>query len=120
MSYNPVIRATPHHVNTIYSGLKLIEKQMLELGQEILVITMDSQLYIIAQEVRQRNWNDMAHFVFRLGGFYICLLYLKILGKRYSECGLSEILIEANILGVMLQRLLCLVAIINDVSLHTS
>ena len=81
MGCNPVIRATPHHVNTIYSGLKLIEKQMLALGQETHVITIDLQLYIIAQKVRQKNWNDVAYFVLRLG-FHICLLYLKILGKK--------------------------------------
>ena len=100
MGYNLIIHATLYHVNTIYSGLKLIEKQMLALGQETPVITMDLQLYIIAQEVCQRNWNDKAHLVLRLGGFHTCLLYLKILGKRYSECELSEILIEANILGI--------------------
>ena len=72
---------------------------MKAIGQLIPVTTLDLQLYIIAQEIRLRNWNELSHHVIRLGGFHIMELYWKILGKRYLSSGFDDILVEAGIFG---------------------
>ena len=46
--YNPVVRGIPTDTNTIYTGLKVIEGQIKQLGQDVPVITFDLQLYVIA------------------------------------------------------------------------
>ena len=99
IGYNPVIRGNPTDWNTIYTGLKLVEQQMWTIGQDIPVITLDLQLYSIAQAIRLRNWEEFGHHILRLGGFHIMELYWKIIGKRFSASGLEDILIEADVFG---------------------
>ena len=99
LGYNPVIQGLPTDMNTIYTGIKIVEKQTRMLGQNTPVITFDLQLYIIAQEVRLRNWDELSHIVLRMGGFHILELYWKILGKRYSFSGFEDILTEAEVFG---------------------
>lgn len=49
LGYNPVIQGLPTEMNTIYTGIKIVEKQTRMFGQATPVITFDLQLYIIAQ-----------------------------------------------------------------------
>ena len=79
LGYNPVLQGLPTDMNTIYTGIKIVEKQTRLLGQNTPVITFDLQLYIIAQEVRLRNWDELSHVILRMGGFHILELYWKIL-----------------------------------------
>ena len=99
IGYNPVVPGLPTNADTLYTGLKMIEQQMKTLGQDTPVVTLDLQLYIIAQEIRYKNWDELKHFVLRLGGFHIMELYWKILGKRFTESGLDDLLVEAGIFG---------------------
>ena len=39
--YNPVVCGIPTDANNIYTGLKVTENQMMQLGQDIPVITFD-------------------------------------------------------------------------------
>ena len=50
-----MIQGLPTDMNTIYTGIKIVDNQTRMLGQSTPVITFDLQLYIIAQEVRL--WN---------------------------------------------------------------
>ena len=82
--YNPVVRGIPTDANTIYTGLKVTEGQMKQLGQVIPVITIDLQLYVIVQNLRFKNWDELRYFVISLGRFHILEMFWKILGKRYT------------------------------------
>ena len=95
--YNPVVRGIPTDANTIYTGLKVTEGQMKQLGQNIPVITFDLQLYVIAQNLGFKNWDELGHFVIRLGGFHILEMLWKILGKRYGDAGLMDLFIELKV-----------------------
>ena len=99
IGYNPVIQGLPTDMNTIYTGIKIVEKQIIMLGQDKPVITFALQLYIIAQEVRLRYWDALGHIVLRMGGFHILELYWKIMGKRYSFSGFKNILAEDEVFG---------------------
>ena len=99
LGYNPVIQGLPIDMNTIYTGIKIVEKQTRMLGKDIPVITFDLQLYIIAQEVRLRKWTELGYVILRMGGFHILELYWKILGKRFSFSGFEDILTEAEVFG---------------------
>ena len=99
IGYNPVVPGLPNNHDMLYTGLKNIERQVATLGQTTPAITLDLQLYIIAQEIRFNNWEELNHFVIRMVGFHIMELYWKILGKRYAESGLDDLLIEAGVFG---------------------
>ena len=95
--YNPVVRGIPTKANTIYTGLKVTEGQMKQLGQNIPVITFDLQLHVMAQNLRLKNWDELRHFVIHLGGFHILEMFWKILGKRYRDAGLMDLFIEVKV-----------------------
>ena len=97
--YNPVVRGIPSDANTIYNGLKVTEGQMKQLGQDIPVITFDLQLYVIAQNLRFKTWDELGHFVIRLGGFHILEIFWKIFDKRYGDAGLMYLLIKSKVFG---------------------
>ena len=99
VAYNPIVPGIPASMDTMYTGWKKIEAQMLSLGQESPVITLDLQLYIIAQQVRFHNWDELKHHMLRMGGFHIMELYWKILGKQYADSCLDDILVEADVFG---------------------
>ena len=63
------------------------------------ITTLDLQLYIIAQEIRFANWEELGHHIIRLGGFHVHEQVWKILGKKYAASGLEDILVEANVFG---------------------
>ena len=71
IGYNPIIRGIPTQKNTIYTALKLIERQMKAVGGFPPITTLDLQLYIIAQEIRFANWEGLGHHLIRLGGFHV-------------------------------------------------
>ena len=70
---------------------------MKQLGQDIPVITFDLQLYVIAQTLQFESWDELGHFVIRLGGFHMLEMFWKILGKRYGETGLMDLLTESKV-----------------------
>ena len=61
------------------------------------ITTLDLQLYIIAQEIRFANWEELGHHIIRLGGFDVHERMWKILGKTYAASSLEDILAEANV-----------------------
>ena len=89
----------PTDWNTVYTDLKLIDKQMQLINQQNPVTTFDLKLCAIAQEIRLINWDELGHHVIRLGGFHIMELYWKIIGKKYSSSKLEDILVEAAVFG---------------------
>ena len=99
IGYSPIIREIPTQKNTIYTALKLIERQIEAVGGLPPITTLDLQLYIIAQEIRFANWEELGHHIIRLGGFHVNEQVWKILGKKYAALGLEEILVEANVFG---------------------
>ena len=63
------------------------------------MITIDLQLYVIVQNLRFKNWDELGHFVISLGRFHILEMFWKILGKRYGDAGLMDLLVESKLFG---------------------
>ena len=54
-----------------------------------------------ALEILQNpNYTDLKQFINqRLGGFHVCLNFLAVIGARFSSAGMTDILIESDLLG---------------------
>ena len=82
--------------------MKIVEKQTRMLGQNTPVITFDLQLYIIAQEVKLRNWDKLSHIVLRLG----VSISLSCIGRVWENAAYSVVLkiysLRPKCLGLML------------------
>ena len=88
IGYNPIIGGIPTQKNTIYTALKLIERQMEAVGGCPPITTLDLQLYISAQEIRFANREELGHHIIRLGVFHVHEQVWQILGKKYAASGL--------------------------------
>lgn len=51
IGYIPIIQSAPTDWNTIYTGLKMIDKQMQLINQQTPVTTFGLQFYAIAKEI---------------------------------------------------------------------
>lgn len=70
-------------------------------GQDISVITFDLLIYMKAKEVQWKLHDEFDNTTVRMGGFHIALNYLPLLGKKYSNSGLEDLLIESGVYGAI-------------------
>ncbi len=72
---------------------------MTKLNQKTSVITFDEAIYSIAKQIQWRNPDEFKDTVIRLGGFHMAMVFLAIIGKRFANSGLDDLLHESNIYG---------------------
>ena len=47
-----------------------------------------------------QNYTDLKQFInLRLGGLHVCLNFLAVAGTRFASTGMTDIIIESNLLG---------------------
>lgn len=59
----------------------------------------DQAIYAKAQQIRWKNDGFTQRLVIRLGEFHTCVSYLSILGRRFGDAGLQDILIESEVVA---------------------
>ena len=99
IGYCPLIPGSSTDYNTIYTVLKMVQEMVRNLGQEDCVITFDLAIFMKAKEIQWRYAETFSDVVIRLGGFHIILNYMSLLGKKYQDCGLEDLLIESGLYG---------------------
>ena len=95
----PMLPANSVEYSTIYTVMTIFQKQMGRLFQENSVITFDENIYAKAKEIQWRRPDEFKKLIIRMGGFHFALNFLFVIGKRYSESGFGDILIEADLYG---------------------
>ena len=99
IGYCPIIEGTPTEYSTVYTVMKTVKKMMESLNQKESIITFDLAIYCKAKEIQMRNESEFENTIVRLGGFHIALNYLAVIGKRYENSGLEELMIESGVYG---------------------
>ena len=97
IGYHPMIHAEASNFSTLYTLMKLAQKICESMGQRDSVITFDLDLYAKAKQLQMRYPNEFKNTVIRMGGFHIALNYLALLGKKYAQSGLENLLIESGV-----------------------
>ena len=97
--YLPVIEASPTDLNTvntiIYKSIDM--KSVFQVPYIICVF--DLAIYAKVQEIRWADPHLQEKLVVRLGEFHACMSFMSVIGKRYGDAGLSDILIEAGVVA---------------------
>lgn len=97
IGYHPMINAEASNFSTLYTLMKLAQKICNSMGQHDSVITFDLALYAKAKQLQMRYPEEFKNTVIRMGGFHIALNYLSLLGKKYAQSGLEDLLIESGV-----------------------
>ena len=97
--YLPVVDASPTELTTIYTIMKksLDLADVLDLGN--MVIVCDQAIYAKVQEIRWSNNELMNRLVVRMGEFHTCMAFMAVIGKRFSDAGLRDVVVEAQVIA---------------------
>jgi len=95
--YCPMINGPSNDYSTIYTVLKHAQKISAAMGQGETVITFDLAIYSKAKEIQWRFSDEFSIVVVSMGGFYIALNFLSLLGKKFGDSGLDDLLIESGV-----------------------
>ena len=94
-----MIAGSPTEYSVVYIVMKQVQSMMAILSNQYSVITFDLAIYVKAKEIQWRNHSKFSNMVIRLGGFHIALNYLAVLGKRFENSGIEDLLIESGVYG---------------------
>ncbi|KAK3734695.1 hypothetical protein QZH41_002114 [Actinostola sp. cb2023] len=97
IGYCPMINGSSTEYSTIYTVLKHAQMISAILGQADTVITFDLAIYMKAKQIQWRYPEEFSDLVVRMGGFHIAHNYLSLLGKKYLNTGLDDVLIESGV-----------------------
>ena len=61
------------------------------------MVTFDLLIYMKAKQIQWRYPEEFANVIIRMGGFHIALNFLGLIGKKYLDSGLGDLLIESGV-----------------------
>ncbi|KAK3698753.1 hypothetical protein QZH41_004049 [Actinostola sp. cb2023] len=97
IGYCPMINGLSTELSTVYTVMKKNTQLMCaRLHQEDVVITFDLAIYVKAKQIQWKFPDEFSDTVIRMGGFHIATNFLSVLGKKYQNSGLEDILIESG------------------------
>ena len=99
IGYCPMISGSPTEFSTVYTVLKICQAMTASLAQTNSVITFDLAIYMKAKELQWRFVDEFKETVIRMGGFHIALNYLAVIGKKFQDSGLEDLLTESGVYG---------------------
>ena len=99
IGYLPTINGPATDMTTVSEILSQSENIRKTLKLQTIVVVMDQALYSKAAEILWKHKNQYENIVLRMGAFHIICNALTILGKRFQDAGLRDILIESGIVA---------------------
>ena len=90
--YTPLINMKPADPDTMLTAMVEAEKLVKSLGQNIVVLTCDQQLYKIAVDITWAYPDRFKNFVLRLGGMHFLTNFIGCIGTLMEGSGLSDIM----------------------------
>ena len=77
--------------------MKQAQKISSSIGQVDSAVTFDLAIYFKAKQVQWRCPEEFSDTVIRKGSFHIALSFLSLIGKKYTNSGLDDLLIESGV-----------------------
>ena len=99
IGYLPIIDQSPTKEDTVYTLLTTSIKIGKELGQDKVVVVFDQAIYAKALALMWKHKELADHVILRLGAFHTCMNFMSLIGKRFSEAGLSDLLVESGMMS---------------------
>ena len=99
VGYLPVIPSSPTELATVHEAMTRSCAIATALNQEHVIITVDQAIYCKAQEIRWKHPSKFQNVVLRMGAFHTATAFLAVLGKRFGDAGLQDLLVESGIVA---------------------
>mgnify|MGYP000055450759 FL=1 len=97
IGYCPMIDGASTEFSTVYTVLKHAQMLSSALGKGDTVITFDLLIYMKAKQIQWRYPVEFSNVVIGMGAFHISYNYLALIGKKYRDSGIEDLLIESGV-----------------------
>ena len=99
IAYCPVVNASPTEISTVYAVLSKCHVRCSRAGLPYTIVVADQAIYAKALEVVLQRPAELKNVVLRLGAFHTASTFISIIGKRFKDAGLFDILVESGVGG---------------------
>jgi len=99
IGYLPTINSPATQLNTVFEIMHRSEAIRTELNLQHIVIVMDQALYAKAMQIAWANKEIFQRIVIRMGAFHTICNSLCILGLRFKDAGLVDLVLETNLVA---------------------
>lgn len=101
IGYLPAINQSPTSHDTVLELLSQSKLKAEKLGLTETDVVLDMAIYAKAVEIIMNpRYVDLKKFiVLRLGAFHTMCIFIAVIGKRFGDAGLRDIIVELNLLG---------------------
>ena len=104
VGYLPVINSPSTQLSTCKAVLDNAVSVANRLRQEDIVVVADQAIYAKLQEIlwQDQKLNDQARYkaiVPRMGTFHVTCILLCVIGRRFADAGLRDVLVEGNVIS---------------------
>ena len=99
IEYYPVINNPITEYKTVQECLLYAEKASMDVGQKYTVTTFDLGVCMKAYPIIWNHPQKYKNHIILIGTFHLICAYLKMVGKKMAGSGLSDILLEAGLIG---------------------
>ena len=101
VGYFPPINKSPTHHDTVQEVLVQWMEKTEALGLNETDLVLDHVIYAKATEIIMdgNNENLQSFINICMGGFHTACIFLGVIGKRFGDAGLKDLIVESELLG---------------------
>lgn len=101
VTYLPAIDQSPTNMDTVLEMLLQSKAKAEHLGLSDTDVVVDQTIYAKAVEIIENpTYKDLKEFiVLRMGAFHTSCVFITVIGKRFGDAGLKDLLIESELFG---------------------
>ena len=101
IEYLPAINQSSSSYNTVLELLTQSKIKAEKLGLVETDVVLDMAIYSKAVDIfmNPRHFDLKEFIVLRLGAFHTMCIFIAVIGKRFGDAGLRDIVVESNLLG---------------------
>ena len=99
VTYLPTINAPAMDMSTVNEILKQSDNIRESLQLEKVLVVFDQALFAKATEIKWKHPSIFQNVILRMGTFHTLCNLLSVIGKRFQDSGLKNIIIEAGVVA---------------------
>ena len=100
MALLPTCNVAPKSTRVCHPCLRVLKNASRKVGQKYAVTTFDLGLCIKVYPIIWKSSHFYDDHIVIIGSFHLICAYLKMIGKKTNESGLSDVLLEAGVISV--------------------
>lgn len=99
VSYLTPINESPTNKSVVLETMKQSQKICKEVKQSSIQVTYDLAIAKVALEMQASYKPNLDNLFIHLGPFHIMMAYFKAIGKVIMDCGLTNVMVQSNLLA---------------------